>query len=175
LFLTGFFFGWTRRKSAEERAAAAAAQTDVFLQLNRNVSESKIALVNQSWQAEKSALLARHTADKAALETALEKQEKQAAKRLHETRLQLEAALGVVREKEAVLQSVWGSTEALENSVVSALGREVAVLRAAQRADARITMPARLEAVAPDLAPGSPMPSRPRPSQSFNSTVAATP
>jgi hypothetical protein len=63
VFLLGFLFGWRRRKSAEQRAAAAAAQTDKYLQLNRNVSETRIASLNQSWSAEKSALVAKHAAE----------------------------------------------------------------------------------------------------------------
>ena len=164
VFLLGFLFGWRRRKSAEQRAAAAAAQTDKYLQLNRNVT--RIASLNQSWSAEKTALLAKHAADRSASETAMEKQEKQAARRLQEVRLQLEAAHETLKEKERVLTTVWGATEALNTSVVAALAREVAVLRGAQQADSRIRQPRLDEAPAQPAvsSPASPtgMPSRPK-------------
>ena len=160
VFLVGFLFGWRRRKSAEQRAAAAAAQTDKYLVLNRNVSEARVQSLNQSWSAEKTALLAKHAAEKSALETAMERQEKQAARRLQEVRLQLESAHEVLKDKERVLSTVWGATEALNSSVVAALAREVAALRGAQQADSRIRPPRTDESPAQPASPS--MPSRPK-------------
>ena len=82
-------------------------------------------------------LLSKHAAERSALEAAAAAADKAASRRVAELQSALAAVQGALREKEAILASVWGATEQLESGVAAAMRRELDVLRTLHLKDMR--------------------------------------